>query len=106
MKDLEGTTNGVERVERSRRGSERVCASGAGGKRKMKNKKLKLYVWTDVLADYTSGLAVAVAHDEEEALKYFKDKGLWHHCIDELKKKKPKVVHLTKPYCVWVHGGG
>jgi len=30
-------------------------------------KKLKLFVWRDVLCDYTCGLIAAIAHDEDEA---------------------------------------
>ena len=32
-------------------------------------KGLKLFVWEDVLSDWTSGIAFALAHNEEEALK-------------------------------------
>lgn len=32
-------------------------------------KRLKMYVWRGVLTDYTSGIAVALAHDEDEARK-------------------------------------
>ena len=28
---------------------------------------MKLYVWEDVLYDYTAGIVFAIAHDEEEA---------------------------------------
>jgi hypothetical protein len=37
-------------------------------------KKLKLYVWEDVLEDYTSGMAVALAPDVETALKLLSKK--------------------------------
>ncbi len=30
-------------------------------------RKVQLYVWTDFCPDYTSGIAFALAHDEEEA---------------------------------------
>ena len=33
----------------------------------MTKKKLKLFIWTDFCPDWTSGLAFAIAADEEEA---------------------------------------
>jgi hypothetical protein len=37
-------------------------------------KKLKMYVWEDVLADYTSGIMVAYATDVEHARKLLREK--------------------------------
>lgn len=33
----------------------------------MPRKKLRLFVWEDVLVDYTSGIMFALAHDVDEA---------------------------------------
>ena len=35
----------------------------------MMTKKLKLFVWKNVLSDYTSGIMFALAYDVEEARK-------------------------------------
>ena len=35
----------------------------------MKNKELKLFVWSGFCPDYSSGLAFAIAENEEEAKK-------------------------------------
>lgn len=51
----------------------------------MGTKKYKLYVWEDVLSDYTSGIAFAVAKSPEEAReKVMKVLGGGSYLRDEL----------------------
>ena len=73
----------------------------------MKSKKLKLYVWEDVLRDYTSGIMVALAYSVSEARSLIREDQGWakgsHYSATEL-SKKPKVV--TKPECFVLWGGG
>lgn len=70
---------------------------------------MKLYIWEDVLTDYTSGLAIALAPDLEIALRTFdigKD-GLFE-VADKL-GAPTKVIDCTTrktPYAVYVYGGG
>lgn len=63
--------------------------------------KLKMYVWEDVLHDYTEGMAVALAENLEHALKLL-DKKAGHHL--DLPISKMKVI--TEPEGFYVYGGG
>jgi hypothetical protein len=64
---------------------------------------LKLYVWTNVLADWSSGMIVALAHSKEEALELVKSE-----CgsleFNEASVTEPKVYTQPHAECVW--GGG
>lgn len=65
-------------------------------------KKLKLYVWEDVLTDYSSGMMCALATSPEHARKL-----LLRECSyipPEDLKVEPKVVSRAKGFLVW--GGG
>jgi hypothetical protein len=47
---------------------------------------LKLFVWEDILCDYSCGIAVAMAHDVDEAREVLlrtareQDNPAWHWC--------------------------
>lgn len=72
-----------------------------------KEKKLKLYVWEGVFADYTDGLAFAVAGSKKEAIDlilgtkdvYDGDRR------EELENIKPVVHELDEKVGYWVAGG-
>ena len=65
---------------------------------------MKLYLWREVLWDYSHGMAFAIAHSAEEArgLLVASD-AYWGS--DDL-KQEPEVHELTEPFCAYVHGGG
>lgn len=70
-------------------------------------KNLKLYVWEDVLTDYTSGVIFALAENLTEAKrqvlkkteKYSQDR-----IKKEMKYTKPKIVTDPEGFLIW--GGG
>lgn len=65
-------------------------------------KNLKLYVWTGVLCDYTSGLAFALATSKEHALKLL-SKNLGKEAVDELRATVPEVY--TSSHAEYIFGG-
>jgi hypothetical protein len=65
---------------------------------------LKLFVWTDVLHDYTSGMMVALAHDVEEARRLILEYNGGGFLPDDDLAKEPQVI--TQPAGFWVYGGG
>ena len=64
-------------------------------------KDIFLFIWEDVLTDWTSGIAFALAHDLEEALKLMKQKAGYDL---ELPISKMKKIEL--PEAFYVYGGG
>ena len=67
-----------------------------------RRKPLKLFVWENVLTDYTSGCMFALAHDVKgarsavlKACNYVPESDL---------AQEPKVIRSVKGYAVW--GGG
>jgi hypothetical protein len=70
---------------------------------------MKLFVWEDVLTDYTSGMVVAIAKDVDEARRVAcggdVDSGNW---IARELSAKPEVIDLDDPKAqAWiVYGGG
>ncbi len=66
-------------------------------------KGLKLFVWMNVLTDYTSGIAFALANTEEEARKILLKK---EDCLanDSSFKDKPLVYTKKQGFTLW--GGG
>ena len=74
-------------------------------------KKKYVYVWEDVLTDYSSGLVVAVAANKEEALEAVKKAGLpdsdrsWG--VGELRLVEPQVIDVsdTEAVAFYVSGG-
>lgn len=67
---------------------------------------LKLYVWEDVLYDWTSGLAVALTHSAEEAKALLIANGIDedHWQGTKLDGVEPDVYE--SPAAAWVYGGG
>jgi hypothetical protein len=61
---------------------------------------LKLYVWEDVLTDYTSGVMFALAESVEEARAMLSQQ----HVIERDLKSEPKVITEPAAFAVW--GGG
>ena len=67
---------------------------------------MKLYVWTDVLCDYSAGMAVALAPDLETALAAL-DKNAGYHL--DLPVDKMTAIDLSgevEPQAWYVYGGG
>jgi hypothetical protein len=64
----------------------------------------KLYIWHDVLTDYTSGMAVALARNVEEARGLLAASGAYWG-TDDL-AKEPEVHPVNEPFCDYVRGGG
>jgi hypothetical protein len=63
--------------------------------------KLKLFVWTSHMTDWTEGLAFAIAPNEAEARKMIKGDGAEPSDWGDL-----AVYPLTKPIAFAVCGGG
>jgi len=63
---------------------------------------LKLYIWEDVLTDYTPGVMFALAPDVETARKMLLEDT--SYIPDEDLSQEPKVY--TSPVAVVVWGGG
>ena len=63
---------------------------------------LKLYVWEDVLHDYTAGMMVALAHNANEARVLLLEK------CDYLPQAdiSQEPVEITEPAAFFVYGGG
>ncbi len=66
-------------------------------------KRLKLFVWEDVLKDYTAGLAFALAHTLEEA--HAEIKKFNGFVPDDILTTPPQIYPL-KPRAFLVYGGG
>jgi hypothetical protein len=66
------------------------------------NSNLKLFVWEDVLNDYTPGLVCVLANDLEEALNLIEEKYDWYR--KEVGGHPYKVI--TSPEAFAVYGGG
>ncbi len=63
---------------------------------------LKMYVWEEVLTDYTDGLACVLAHSEEEARRLIKAEvgRFWEGDFNS------KPIEVKSPQAFFVHGGG
>lgn len=69
------------------------------------DKDLKVYVWEDVLTDYTSGLAIIIAHSLDEAKEvFFKKYPNGQYVLNDFFGKPHEVV--TEPDAFYVYGGG
>lgn len=64
-------------------------------------RELKLFVWENVLYSYTPGLAVALAHDVDEARRLLEEK---MGCSPADIAGEPDVYDT--PVAVYVYGGG
>lgn len=67
-------------------------------------KKMKLFVWTDVLTDYTSGIMFALAKDAEEARKLLREK--CSYIPDADLGQTPDEYDLNTPLAFYIWGGG
>ncbi len=67
-----------------------------------KENSLKLFVWEDVLTDYTSGMICILAYDLEQAKELLLEKYDNYYANDF---GKPHKV-ITKPEAFAVYGGG
>jgi len=67
----------------------------------MEGKELKLFIWEDVLTDYSNGIMFALAEDSEEARDLIEQKMGFRS--DDL-AAKPKIV--TEKEGFYVYGGG
>lgn len=65
--------------------------------------ELKLFVWENVLTDYTDGVMFALAHDIDEARQQIKDSGLSESSWDEL-KSEPRIYEQSIGFHLF--GGG
>lgn len=67
--------------------------------------ELKVYVWEDVLRDYSSGMVVIIAHNLDEArevfLKKYPDE---QYILNDFFGSPHEVV--TEPDAFYVYGGG
>ncbi len=68
-----------------------------------KAKKLKLFVWENVLEDHTCGIMFALAKDIEDARKQILKKGKESSVVRDL-KGEPLVIIKPTGFAVW--GGG
>jgi hypothetical protein len=70
---------------------------------------LKLYVWTDVLKDYTPGIAFALAATEDEARELVVKKALHSTYVEQELAGKPQVFDPEREdagVVFIVYGGG
>lgn len=71
---------------------------------------MKLYVWKDVLYDYSAGMIVVLAPDLETAFATVKaDPATYERHLEDMGKETPAVVDLAgdvEPQAWWVYGGG
>jgi hypothetical protein len=65
---------------------------------------MKLYLWRDVLRDYSAGMAFAIAGNVNEARGMLAATGEFHNAGDLA--KEPEEHSLDEPFCALVHGGG
>lgn len=74
----------------------------------MAKQLMKLYVWQDVLCDYTAGMIVALAPDMETALALAREQSSFG--AGDMGRETPEVTDLgwvnAKPKLWLVHGGG
>jgi hypothetical protein len=66
---------------------------------------LKLYVWEDVLCDYSCGMACVLAESEEAALKLLAETwpDMWKYHHEEFEGVDPDVYEV--PVAVYSRGG-
>jgi hypothetical protein len=76
-------------------------------RRRSEMEKLRMFVWREVLRDYTDGIAVALAHDEEEARAVLlRDADDIDREALESDIEKPADEVYSAPRGVYVWGGG
>ncbi len=68
--------------------------------------KQYLFIWDDVLSDYTSGIAFAVAETDDKALKKLKSQ-MREFEYSQIVTTKPRKISVSSlKACGWVCGGG
>lgn len=81
---------------------------------------MKLYIWNDVLCDYTCGVLFALAENVDEARelifnKYIKDHGYKDdgNVIENMRthfecntKEPDEIIDVNNKYAFWLWGGG
>jgi len=65
---------------------------------------MKLYLWRDVLCDYSAGMAFAIASNVNEARGLLAATGRFYDAADLA--KEPEEHSLDEPFCALVRGGG
>ena len=69
--------------------------------------KMRLYVWDEVLTDYTDGIMFAVARSVEEArAAVLASGGEGMLSVERDLQIEPKVYELDKPHGQYLYGGG
>jgi|GEM_PF-3212123 len=72
---------------------------------KSQSSNLKLFVWTDVLCNYTCGMIVALAHDEQEAYQKVREASDGtDYIVEQCQVNTPLI--FTVPTACYVWGGG
>lgn len=68
---------------------------------------MKLFVWKDVLCDYTCGMIVVLAEDEGAAIRLIREKSEFRGASErDAGSTAPEVYELDKPLLFEVFGGG
>ena len=70
----------------------------------MINNKLKLYVWEDVLSNFTDGMVCILATSLDDAKTVFLTKYPDAQCVLDDFFRKPHQI-ITKPDAFFIHGG-
>lgn len=70
---------------------------------KRKEEPIKMFVWHNVLTDYTSGMVCILAHDFEEAINIAK-KEFDNYIVEDFAGKHYEVY--SEPHGEYVYGGG
>ena len=65
---------------------------------------MKLYIWDDVLRDYTSGIMFAIADSPERARELLKEE--CSYLPDYDLNKEPEEHDLNEEIAVYLYGGG
>ena len=69
---------------------------------------MKMYVWEDVLDDYTSGMICVLARTKKHALEIIeKENGFDSYVYQEARSNTPiEVTNKSEQKCYFVYGGG
>jgi hypothetical protein len=69
----------------------------------MASKKLKIYVWDNVLCDYTPGMIVVIASSLEKAKAIAKER---HPSETDIESDQPSIQDIKEGYVAECYGGG
>ena len=103
-RELRRILNAVEnggQVEITRYGKPLAVISPVGA-----NTPMKLFIWEDVLRDYSAGMIVALAPDLESALAAVRDDSYVRAAMGEAKPEVIEIGPNTQAQTWYVHGGG